>query len=76
MLVNYTTKELDLLARIMRAEAQTEGDLGMLMVGNVVVNRVIADCYTFKNIDNIEEAIYQQQSFVFVYLYFGDMLGG
>jgi len=44
MLVNYTTKELDLLARIMRAEAQTEGDLGMLMVGNVVVNRVIADC--------------------------------
>ena len=23
MLVNYTTKELDLLARIMRAEAQT-----------------------------------------------------
>ena len=50
MLVNYTTKELDLLARIMRAEAQTEGDLGMLMVGNVVVNRVIADCYTFKNI--------------------------
>ena len=54
MLVNYTTKELDLLARIMRAEAQTEGDLGMLMVGNVVVNRVIADCYTFKNIDSID----------------------
>ncbi len=64
MLVNYTTKELDLLARIMRAEAQTEGDLGMLMVGNVVVNRVIADCYTFKNIDNIEEAIYQPNQFV------------
>ena len=64
MLVNYTTKELDLLARIMRAEAQTEGDLGMLMVGNVVVNRVIADCYTFKNIDSIEEAIYQPNQFV------------
>ena len=64
MLVNYTTKELDLLARIMRAEAQTEGDLGMLMVGNVVVNRVIADCYTFKNIDSIEDAIYQPNQFV------------
>ena len=64
MLVNYTTKELDLLARIMRAEAQTEGDLGMLMVGNVVVNRVIADCYAFKNIDSIEEAIYQPNQFV------------
>ena len=64
MLVNYTTKELDLLARIMRAEAQTEGDLGMLMVGNVVVNRVIADCYTFKNIDSIEEAIDQPNQFV------------
>ncbi len=64
MLVNYTTKELDLLARIMRAEAQTEGDLGMLMVGNVVVNRVIANCYTFKNIDNITDAIYQANQFV------------
>lgn len=26
MIVNYTTKELDLLARIMRAEAQTDGE--------------------------------------------------
>ena len=50
MLVNYTTKELDLMARLMRAEALGEGNLGMLMVGNVIVNRDIADCYTFKNI--------------------------
>lgn len=64
MLVNYTTKELDLLARIMRAEAQTEGELGMLMVGNVITNRVIANCYTFKNIDSITEAIYQANQFV------------
>ena len=47
MLVNYSSKELDLLARIMRAEALAEGNLGMLMVGNVVVNRVIANCLTF-----------------------------
>ena len=50
MLINYTTKELDLLARIMRAEALAEGNEGMLMVGNVVVNRAIANCLTFKDI--------------------------
>lgn len=64
MLINYTTKELDLLARIMRAEAQTQGDLGMLMVGNVVVNRAIANCLTFKNIRSITDAIYQKNQFV------------
>lgn len=63
MLINYTTKEKDLLARIMRAEALNEGDLGMLMVGNVVINRVVANCYTFTNIDSITDAIYQQNQF-------------
>ena len=63
MLINYTTKELDLCARIMRAEAQAEGDLGMLMVGNVVVNRALADCLTFKNIRTITDAIYQKNQF-------------
>ena len=48
MLLNYTSKEIDLLARIMRAEALNEGNLGMLMVGNVVVNRAIASCLTFR----------------------------
>ena len=48
MIVSYNSKELDLLARIMRAEALNEGELGMLMVGNVVVNRVLANCLTFK----------------------------
>lgn len=63
MLINYTTKELDLLARIMRAEALNEGDLGMLMVGNVVVNRVVANCYTFKDVDSLTDAIYQKNQF-------------
>ena len=63
MIINYTTKELALLARIMRAEALSEGDLGMLMVGNVVVNRALADCLTFKNIDTVTEAIYQKNQF-------------
>ena len=49
MLINYTNKELDLMARLMRAEALGEGNLGMLMVGNVIVNRTVADCLTFKN---------------------------
>lgn len=64
MIVSYTTKEVDLLARIMRAEALAEGDLGMLMVGNVVINRVLGDCLTFKDIDTITKAIYQKSQFV------------
>lgn len=63
MLINYTDKELDLCARLMRAEAVGEGDLGMLMVGNVIVNRAIADCLTFKNIRTITDAVYQKNQF-------------
>ena len=59
MIVKYTTKERDLLARLMRAEAIGEGNLGMLMVGNVGVNRTIASCLTFKDIRTISEMIYQ-----------------
>ena len=64
MLINYSTKELELLARIMRAEALNEGNLGMLMVGNVVVNRTIANCLTFSNIRTLTDAIYQPNQFV------------
>jgi len=64
MIVKYNTKELDLLARIMRAEALNEGNLGMLMVGNVVVNRAIADCLTFKNVRTLTDVIYQPNQFV------------
>ena len=59
MIVKYTEKELELLARLMRAEAVGEGNLGMLMVGNVGVNRVLADCLTFKNITTISQMDYQ-----------------
>ena len=64
MIINYTENDVDMLARIMRAEALNEGDLGMLMVGNVVVNRVLAYCHTFKNITSIYDAIYQKNQFV------------
>ena len=59
MVIKYTEKEKELLARLMRAEAVGEGDLGMLMVGNVGVNRVLADCLTFKDITTLSKMIYQ-----------------
>ena len=63
MLINYSTKELELLARLMRAEALGEGNLGMLLVGNVVVNRTLADCLTFKNLNCLTDIIYQKNQF-------------
>lgn len=62
-IIKHTEKERDLLARLMRSEAVGEGDLGMLMVGNVVVNRSLANCLTFKNIRSVSEAIYQENQF-------------
>ena len=59
-IVNYTSNERDLLARLMRAEAIGEGDLGMLMVGNVGVNRVLANCLTFSNVLSIRDMVYQE----------------
>ncbi len=64
MLISYTAKEKDILARIMRAEALNEGDLGMLMVGDVVLNRAIVGCYTFKNVNTIYDVVYQPNQFV------------
>lgn len=58
-IINYTSNERDLLARLMRAEALGEGNLGMLMVGNVGVNRVLANCLTFKDITTLYKMIYQ-----------------
>ena len=60
MLLKYSNKELDLCARLMRAEALAEGELAMLMVGNVIVNRAIANCLDFKNIRTITDVVYQK----------------
>ena len=35
---SYRNSDVDLMARMMRAEAEGEGKLGMLFVGNVIVN--------------------------------------
>ncbi len=45
----------------MRAEAEGEGQLGMLMVGNVIVNRTKADCLDFDDVRSIRDAIFQVQ---------------
>lgn len=58
-IIKTNSKERDLLARLIRAEATGEGDLGMLMVGNVVVNRGISNCLTFKDVQTISDVIYQ-----------------
>jgi N-acetylmuramoyl-L-alanine amidase len=57
--IAYNSKEIDLLARLMRAEAEGEGQQGMLLVGNVGVNRVRANCLDFKNITSLQKMVFQ-----------------
>lgn len=58
--VRAREEDVRLLARLMRAEAEGDLDLGMLMVGNVGVNRVVANCLDFTDIRTIEQMVYQQ----------------
>jgi len=48
--ISHNEEDVKLLARLIRAEAEGEGTQGMLLVGNVGVNRVRAECLDFKNI--------------------------
>lgn len=59
--VKYRDSDVDLMARMMRAEAEGEGKQGMLYVGNVIVNRAIADCTDFTDIRTINDVIFQIQ---------------
>ena len=61
--VKYIDSDVVLLARIMRAEALGEGETGMQLVGNVVVNRVIATCSTFKKMNTVSKVVYQPGQF-------------
>lgn len=63
MRVRYRSTDIDLLARLMRAEAVGEGIFGMKLVGNVVINRVAYTCKPFKNIKTIYQAVYQKNQF-------------
>lgn len=57
--IKTNSSDVDLLARLMRAEAEGEGEQGMMMVGNVGVNRILANCLDFKNIRNMNDMVYQ-----------------
>lgn len=58
--VNHNEADVKLLARLMRAEAEGEGQLGMLMVGNVGINRVRANCLDFRDINTISNMVFQR----------------
>lgn len=57
--VAHSEADVALLARLIRAEAEGDGDLGMLMVGNVGINRVIASCLDFIDIRTIQDMVFQ-----------------
>ncbi|MCA0988935.1 cell wall hydrolase [Guptibacillus algicola] len=57
--IQTNDSDVALLARLMRAEAEGDGELGMLMVGNVGVNRVKVTCIDFENINSITNMVYQ-----------------
>lgn len=57
--VKTTEEDVRILARLMRAEAEGDGELGMLMVGNVGINRIIANCLDFINIRTIRDMTFQ-----------------
>jgi len=59
--IAYRDSDIDLMARMMRAEAEGEGNQGMLYVGNVIVNRVVAACTDFKDLRNVQQVIFQVQ---------------
>lgn len=72
-IIKANEQEVKLLARLMRAEAEGEGQTGMLMVGNVGVNRVRARCLDFKDINTVEDMVFQRpggfESTLFSYFY-------
>jgi N-acetylmuramoyl-L-alanine amidase len=57
--INTTTEQTRLLARLMRAEAEGDGQMGMILVGNVGVNRVRGNCLDFEGIRNIRQMVFQ-----------------
>lgn len=57
--IPVTEKGIKLLARLMRAEAVSDGNQAMLMVGNVGVNRVRGDCLDFENINSLQDMVFQ-----------------
>jgi N-acetylmuramoyl-L-alanine amidase len=61
--VKAREQDITLLARLLRAEAEGEGEPGMLMVGNVGINRIRANCSDFKGLRTIPQMVYQEHAF-------------
>lgn len=61
--VKAREQDVELLARLLRAEAEGEGEQGMLMVGNVGINRIRANCSDFKGLRTIPNMVYQPHAF-------------
>lgn len=61
--VKATSADVDLMARLLRAEAEGEGEKGMLLVGNVGINRLRANCSDFKGLRTIRQMIFQPHAF-------------
>jgi len=57
--IKANSEDVKLLARLIRAEAEGEGELGMLMVGNVGVNRIRSDCLDFQDVRSMQHMVYQ-----------------
>ncbi|ARK30019.1 cell wall hydrolase [Halalkalibacter krulwichiae] len=57
--INLSEKEVDLLARIVRAEAQTEPFEGKVAVADVVLNRIESSKFP----DTVKEVIYEPKQF-------------
>ncbi|WP_059053066.1 cell wall hydrolase [Paenibacillus senegalimassiliensis] len=57
--IKTNSEDVRLLARLMRAEAEGEGEQGMLMVGNVGVNRILGDCLDFRDIRDMNRMVFQ-----------------
>jgi N-acetylmuramoyl-L-alanine amidase len=57
--IKANSNDVELLARLIRAEAEGEGELGMLMVGNVGVNRILSNCLDFRNIRSMRDMVFQ-----------------
>jgi N-acetylmuramoyl-L-alanine amidase len=61
--VKARKSDLNLLARLLRAEAEGEGTMGMLLVGNVGINRIRANCSDFKGLRTIPQMVFQPHAF-------------
>ncbi|QUL52369.1 cell wall hydrolase [Paenibacillus tritici] len=57
--IKTNSEDVRVLARLMRAEAEEDGESGMLMVGNVGVNRILGNCLDFNNIRSVNDMVYQ-----------------